>query len=1049
MATTHVSPGAYFEELDYSLYAPRLSKTNPAIVGIFKKGPTEPTFVSTATQFVDLFGTPKTTGFSAHAALSYLEFGSQLWLKRLIGPNAKKAMTEIPMGKVVTNETIGLATGVEYIISGTLNRKPIAGTVELTLGNYFVKDDGNTNLIGSSVNSVPHFIDYDTGAFMFTFNNSNAPANNDRVRIKYNYTEYNIPSYKLATGNGNTATYSGILPNSLIKKGSVIITDTDETFTDDGTGGLISSELSGTEGTINYKTGAWSIQFKEKNVTAAELASGNSTLKTFTGILPKFKTGTLVIRDTDSVETFTDNGLGVLTSSLIADGGTNGTITYATGSYSVTFKTAPATGKKVLGAYTYTSNKEIKAEYTYTTFLNKVVGITTNDRKGWMGSVNQNINKDSTIFFWETPTSVSNEAFGTTDGNSKSYQKLLTRENVGVLVIADGTFTTTNGVYSIETGNTASDVFVDNGDGTLTGIKGGTGVVNYNSGKASIIFKIPPVSGKSIVANYNYYTVNEDPADYVRDIYSNGILTGNIEQCDNEIDYNTGEFKLALVDIPAVNSSMKVSYTSKFDDIIEYGDGSTASFDEFITGAPLMVNSIGIAINGTVVMEDNGEGILVGTTGHEDAGNGTIDYKNGELIVNFSIAPANNDLIMCYYLRKFGTIEAISEGEWAENTHVQMYKDNYLGYGMKIWEPSASIYLSPTEDWSQIVFDNEEDEKYVAYRVASSLVKINPITSELGTGPITGVVYTLTGGSDDYDNITIADAVNAIEEFANPESIDINLILCPDFPGSKVIANKLIQICESRYDTFALIDPPYGLTVQKVVDWHNGDGQWSTENALNSSFAALYYPWVKIYDAFNRRNTWVPPSVKMIGVYAYSDSVSEPWFAPAGLNRGRLYNTLSTERYLTLGERDYMYGASTNVNPIVDFPSDGIVAWGQKTLQRKPSALDRVNVRRLMIYISKVLATAVRYLVFEPNDAFTWIRYVQLVEPLLTDVKSRRGLYEFKVKCDASTNTAYHIDNNEMVAEVWLQPTKAAEKIITRFIITNTGVELGSITTSE
>ncbi|NCD06811.1 MAG: hypothetical protein EOL97_11885, partial [Spirochaetia bacterium] len=889
MATIHVSPGAYFDELDYSLYAPRLSKTIPAIIGIFKKGPTEPTYISTAKQFINLFGTPKLNGYSAQACLSYLEFGSQLWVKRLVGINAKKAKTDIPIGKIIKNEAIGIANGTEYIITGTLNHKPIPGTVKLSLGEYIVNDDSKTNFVGSSVNSTPHFVDYDTGVYMFTFKNTNTPSNGDRVRIRYNYLEHEIKNHILVKGNGNTQVYSGTLPHPFIKQSSVRITDTEETWTESSSTVLSSNNVSNAvDGSIDYKSGNWSISFLLKTATNIAITSTTSDRKTFTGTLPfTFKKGTLVLTDTDSTETFTDDGSGVLLSSDTEDG-VDGTINYDTGVWSVTFQSALASDKTVkCSTYSYYTDKNITVDYTYTTFNDQILGITENDRKGWIGTLNKNISAGGTTAYWETPTNVSNENTNRiTDGNNLTYKFILSHQNVGKVVISDGTYTITNGVYSISGDNTASDIFIDNQDGTLTGINGGFGTINYNSGKAIITFKIQPTAGKQIKADYQYFTPSDSNENTIKDLYNNGILSGNIEICDNEINYNTGEFKISLSNIPSKDSNLVAEYTCKFDDIVEYGDGTTKYFDEFITGAPVMKNSVNISINGTIVMKDDGNGLMTGIVDHENIGNGTINYDTGEMIINFSEAPEDGDLIQSHFLRKFGTIEANSEGEWANGIKIQMFKDNYLGYGMNIWNTDQSVNEVSEESWNQIIFDDIENENYVQFRVSSSYVNIFPITNEANIGPILGTVYYLDGGTDDIDNVGIQDAMIAMDEFANPEVMDINIISCPDFPGNKTIANKLIQICEFRYDCFALIDTPFGLTPQKVVDWHDGDGQWSSENSLNSSFAALYYPWVKIYDVFNKRNMWVPPSVKMLSVYAYSDSIAEPWFAPAGLNRG-------------------------------------------------------------------------------------------------------------------------------------------------------------------
>jgi len=943
---THVSAGVYFEELDFSLYAPRLSKTVPAIIGVFEKGPTTPTLITTARQQIDKFGTPKLGSYSAYAGLSYLEFGSQLWIKRLVGPKAKKASTEISMGSVVLNENIGSPDGSSYIITGSLNKTAIPGTITMALGDHNIADDGNGNLYGSGVIAYPQFIDYDSGTYNFMF--ETGPANNSRVRIRYNYKEFEITGLQLENGDGTKKAFTGTLPHSQLKPKTLVITDGVETFVDNGLGVLESSNGSGVDGTINYKTGNWS----------------------------------------------------------------------------VSFVSAPLITAKV-----------VATQYVYTTFLDKFVGYVDNNRKAWIGSVNEQVLPGSVSFYWETNTSVDDENVGSGDGNKKTFEGVLTHGNVGKVVFTDGVETFTEDGFS----------------GILIGSNGGSGTVNYSTGKYSITFKVPVLTGvNNVKVNYDYYTPNTNTANQVYDGNKDGLLIGNIVICDNEIDYDTGDFKVALMKAPDTkdadgnNVVYTATYTSKFMDIVEYGDGIVKSFNETVMGAPLTKGSVDIYVESTLTLKDNGEGLLV-SVGATNNGNGIINYNTGELVINFANAPANQALITAQFLRKYGDAVAVSEGEWANNTKFTVYKDRYLGYGIKVWDPTQYTTQTPIENWPQMVFDNVEDTNYVSIKLASSYFTIEPIVNEENVSPILGIIYTLTGGKADLEGIRSVDAINGIEQFADPEGFDINLCLCPDYAGNPEVSQKIIQMCETRYDCFGLIDPPKGLTPQQVIDWSNGDGQWSSLNAYNSSFASLYYPWIKIYDVFNKRPVWVPPSVKMIGVYAYSDMVAEPWMAPAGLNRGRLFNTLATERPLTIGERDAMYGTQNSVNPIVDFKGDGIVAWGQRTLQRKPSALDRVNVRRLMIHISKVLATAVKYIVFEPNDPITWTSYRLLVQPFLDDVKSRRGLYDFGIRCDSSTNTPYHIDNNEMVAEIWLQPVKAAEKVITRFILTPTGVSLGEI----
>jgi phage tail sheath protein FI len=255
----------------------------------------------------------------------------------------------------------------------------------------------------------------------------------------------------------------------------------------------------------------------------------------------------------------------------------------------------------------------------------------------------------------------------------------------------------------------------------------------------------------------------------------------------------------------------------------------------------------------------------------------------------------------------------------------------------------------------------------------------------------------------------------------------------------------MIDLCESRADCMAIVDPPSGLTVQQVVDWHNGQLTGHDDYltaAPNSSYAALYWSYVQVYDSYNDQYVWIAPSGPAARTWAYNDSVSEPWFAPAGLIRGNRPGWLDLEHSPSMGERDYMYGyTGHNVNPFVNFFRDGITVWGQKTLQRAPTALDRINVRRMLLYARKVIATAVRYLVFEPNDSITWLRFRMLVEPFLRNIATRRGIFDFRVVCDATTNTPYYIDQNVMRGKLLIKPTKAAEIIEIEFTLLPTGAE--------
>ena len=287
-----------------------------------------------------------------------------------------------------------------------------------------------------------------------------------------------------------------------------------------------------------------------------------------------------------------------------------------------------------------------------------------------------------------------------------------------------------------------------------------------------------------------------------------------------------------------------------------------------------------------------------------------------------------------------------------------------------------------------------------------------------------GLQANAAGAAKGYDQY-----VNAFDLLGNQDDYDINLLWSPglnnkDHPS---LCAKIIATCESRGDCFAIIDPVgKGQTIATAV------AQGGEED---SSYAAMYWPWIQT--SANGRYVWTPASTLMPGVIAFNDKVSHEWYAPAGLNRGGLSSAVQAERKLTHANRDTLYEAA--INPLATFPGEGVCAWGQKTLQRKASALDRVNVRRLLINLKKFIASTSRYLVFENNTNATRNRFLASVNPYMESVQEKNGLYAFKVVMDDSNNTADIIDRNIMKGEIYLQPAKAAEFIVVDFNIMPTG----------
>jgi hypothetical protein len=282
-----------------------------------------------------------------------------------------------------------------------------------------------------------------------------------------------------------------------------------------------------------------------------------------------------------------------------------------------------------------------------------------------------------------------------------------------------------------------------------------------------------------------------------------------------------------------------------------------------------------------------------------------------------------------------------------------------------------------------------------------------------------------------------------IYAFQNPETIDINLLVTPGFSTGAVIGTAL-QMCESRGDVLYIVDPPFGLRPQQVVDWHNGMLISDLRAAVNSSYGALYWGWLRVFDQFSANEIWIPPSGHVSAVFSRTARDAEQWFAPAGLRRGRLLTALDVEYTPSQGERDLLYGSGNAVNPIVKFPQDGIVVYGQRTLQRTQSALDRVNVRMLLIFIKKNLVRTLRNFIFEPNDKILWKQVVATIDPFLADIQARRGLTAFRVIVDETNNTPERIDRNELWVSVFLKPTRAVEFIVLNLVVLRTGASFSA-----
>lgn len=351
------------------------------------------------------------------------------------------------------------------------------------------------------------------------------------------------------------------------------------------------------------------------------------------------------------------------------------------------------------------------------------------------------------------------------------------------------------------------------------------------------------------------------------------------------------------------------------------------------------------------------------------------------------------------------------------------------------------------ENWGGLTKD-ATSRFYVETFLALVSDYIRAVDNVAQTAPPLDGTYDLAGGTDgipadpdDQDTLLVGSELGftGIFSLSEPEQIDIDIIAVPGHSSTTVVTALIDMVERLRQDALAIIDPPFGLTVNEIVHWQNGAHPLNTTR-FNSDFAALYWPWLKLRDVFNAVDVWVPPSGSVMAVYARNDQFAAPWFAPAGVNRGIVPSVTDVFSRPTLEERDTMYGNRNAVNPIVQFADfQDFVVWGQKTLQRKPTALDRVNVRRLMFVVEKRIRAASRQLLFDPHDEIFRQKFVDIATGILREIQVGRGINDFLIVADEELNTPDVVDRNEFRARIGIQPVRAVEFIFIEFSIHRTG----------
>jgi hypothetical protein len=377
------------------------------------------------------------------------------------------------------------------------------------------------------------------------------------------------------------------------------------------------------------------------------------------------------------------------------------------------------------------------------------------------------------------------------------------------------------------------------------------------------------------------------------------------------------------------------------------------------------------------------------------------------------------------------TINAANAGAWGNNIKVSVTVPGADGSFIVTVKDGTTTVETFSVSRSTTKKDGFGRSMYIEDVInnQSSYIRVDDTTA---VGPHVAVTdVALTGGADDTIAPTDAQVNTGWDMFAVKEDIEISLLINGGW-DTTTVQTKMITLAETRKDCFAILDvPDTETTVANMVTYV------STTLNQNSSFAAIYAGWPYIYDQYNDKYLYVPPSGYVAAVYANTADVSEVWYAPAGVRRGVL-RVLGVSKVFSEGERDTLYSA--RINPIQNFVGEGIQVYGQKTLQSSASALDRVNVRMLMIDLEKAISRSLRPFVFEFNDQFTRENITSVISTYMDNIKSRRGVYDYLCVCDDTNNTAAVIDQNKLIVDLYVKPVRVAEFIQLNAIITASGV---------
>ena len=398
-----------------------------------------------------------------------------------------------------------------------------------------------------------------------------------------------------------------------------------------------------------------------------------------------------------------------------------------------------------------------------------------------------------------------------------------------------------------------------------------------------------------------------------------------------------------------------------------------------------------------------------GTSDYADS----VDGLNDEMHIVVIDAGGNITGTANTVLETYGFVSAASDA--IINGETNYYKQVIFNKSKYVYSMGPVDYATTNATWDRTANRTFARPNQIITSTLSSGVNANPSTANLQTS---------------YDS------------FINKETVDISLVLT----GNAAVAvqqHVIDNIAINRADCVAFISPRYADVVNQGGSETSNIQSWLNSLSRSSSFVVADSGWKYQFDKYNNVYRWIPLNGDIAGLCVFTDSVRDPWFSPAGLNRGAIKNCIRLAWNPTKSFRDTLYAAG--VNPVISLPGQGTVLFGDKTLQNKPSAFDRINVRRLFITLEKSIAQAAKYSLFELNDEFTRAQFVSLVTPFLRDIQGRRGITDFKVVCDTTNNTAQIIDTNQFVGDIYIKPARSINFIQLNFVAVRTGVAFEEI----